>query len=362
MNVLIYGGSFNPIHYAHINNIRLGIEHLNIDKVILVCDKYIHFKDNEYVLDYDKRIEMIKMVLKEYYLDDIVEVSLMMKDDVNKRYSYDVIREIRNEYVNDDLFFLIGSDQAKNLDKWYNIDELKKLVRIVITKRSYDVFDKEYIQINNEILDYSSTNIRKTYASSGIAIIDDYIREKGFYLECVLEKYLSKKRIEHSKNVAMLARRIAKRYGINEDKAYVAGMLHDIAKEQDLKKQYDLVKNDECFELNDMTIHAYSAVHIISDELAIKDQTILNAIKYHTTAYYIMSDLDKLIYVCDMLSKERYFDGIEKLRELLIYDLDTCYLNCVKVSLTYLKEKKIVFSNELIKLEEMIEKELANGK
>jgi nicotinate-nucleotide adenylyltransferase len=363
MNVLLYGGSFNPVHYAHLKNIELGMTKLDIDKILVICDKFPHFKENEYVLDYKTRVKLINIALKEYNFTHLIEVSDIMKDDTEKRYTYEIIKQLKDEYPNDNFYFLIGSDQANNLDKWKNIDELKKLVHFVITKRSNDnITLSDSIVIKNEPLPYSSTLTRKEYASTGINGVDKYIRQNGLYLDELLKKYLSEARIRHSQNVAALAKKYASKYKLNSKKAYIAGMLHDITKEMPLDKQYELVKYDYCFELNDNTVHAYSAVRIVRDQLKIEDFEILEAIMYHTTAFFEMKPLSRLIYVCDMLSVERDFNGVGYLRSLLNKDLNLCYCECVLKSLAYLKEKGIEINKDLKKLDRMIRKELRNGK
>ncbi|MDR3215782.1 MAG: nicotinate (nicotinamide) nucleotide adenylyltransferase [Bacilli bacterium] len=357
MKVLIYGGAFNPIHLAHIKMMEQATKELNVDKLIIVPNKEVHFKNNDNVIAFSKRKMMIEMALEKGEFNCEVVISDIEEKQANKVYTIDLIKMLKKEDSQSKFYFLIGSDHVAKLKDWYEIDNLKKEVTFIVGKRTNDFQSNEFIVINNEVLDYSSTLIRNKYQSSGLIKIDAFIRYYGLYLNEVLKQYLKPSRINHSQNVALLAQKKATLYGIDSNKAYVAGMLHDIGKYLSLDKQYRLVKDDMVFELNDQTIHAYSAVHIVKDELKINDKDILEAIKWHTTGYYEMKPLSKLIYVCDMLSADRHFDGIEQLRECLNKNLDECFKQCFLASVAYLKEKRIVISKELNDLSLKIERD-----
>ncbi|MDF9866684.1 nicotinate-nucleotide adenylyltransferase [Bacilli bacterium PM5-3] len=357
MKILIYGGTFNPVHLAHIENINLACHTFSFDKILIIPNKNGHFKENDELASIEDRLKMVDLALKKLNKNIDVEISRIEIDSENNLYSNDVVDCLINKYKNAEFYFLIGSDQARNIDKWYKIAELKKKVKFIVTKRDENYCDDEFLTINNDIMPYSSTAIRERYATSGIEDVDKYIREHGLYLEIVLKRYLNDKRLQHSINVASLAKEKASKYQIDSSKAYVAGMLHDIGKEINITKQYELIESDDnLFEISDATIHALSGYYIAKNDLGINDEEVLNAIKWHTTAYYEMSDLDKLIYVCDMLSQERDFIGVEKLRDLLDKDLNECFKACFIASYNHLLKKGINISDELNKLKEMIER------
>ena len=359
MKILIYGGAFNPVHSAHIKNIELACNKIAFDKIIIIPNKFCHFKNNDELASIEDRLEMLDLALSQ--LKDLnidIEISKIEIDSEDRLYTNDVIDILKEEVKNAELYFLIGSDQAVQLDKWYKITELKQKVQFIVTKRDNTVFDEtDLIVIENEPMPYSSTKIRHHYADSGIESINKYIRYYGLYLKLVIRNYMGLHRATHSHNVALLAKEKATLYNIDENKAYVAGMIHDIGKEVPLEEQYKLIECDkELFEVNDATVHAFSAYHIAKDELKIDDEEILCAIKWHTTAYFEMPKLAKLIYVCDMLSSERDFTGIAELRALLDVDLDECYKQCFLASYRHLECKHISISRNLKKLKEKIER------
>lgn len=354
MKILIYGATFNPVHLAHISSIEYAYKKGDFDKLLIVPNYTGHFKENNGIASVDDRLNMLKLALKKLKID--YELSLIEINQQKKIYTYDLINQLKLIYQDSSFTFLVGSDQAEDFNKWHRFDELNKMIDFMIVKRSKDYKNDNHIVLDNEILDYSSTKIREEYASSGIESVDQYIREHGLYLEQLVSHKIKEKRFNHIKNVARKSQEIAKYYKLDQTKAYIMGMLHDICKEMPLERQYQLVDNRETFEVNDATIHSYAAYYYCLEHLKIKDEIILSAIKKHTCAGFEMGIYDKLLYVCDMLSDEREFEGIEDLRNLLYVDLNECFKQCFIHSFNYLLEKNVKISLDNFKLKEMIER------
>lgn len=79
-------------------------------------------------------------------------------------------------------------------------------------------------------------------------------------------------------------------------------------------------------------------------EFNIDDEDILNAIKFHTTGRAGMSDLEKIIYISDMIEPSRNFPGVEDLRKIANIDLEEGMLSCVQHSMAFLIKKTAGFS------------------
>ena len=131
---------------------------------------------------------------------------------------------------------------------------------------------------------------------------------------------LSDKRYEHTLNVKKMAVRLAKRYGVDEDKAALAALLHDSAKE---------ISKDEMRELASVW-HGICAAILARTRWGVEDEAILSAIACHTAGKAGMSKLDKVVYLADMTSKERDWPGVGKLRKLEMKDLDAAMLAALK--------------------------------
>jgi len=155
---------------------------------------------------------------------------------------------------------------------------------------------------------------------------------------------LSKKRYTHSINVADMSFRLAQRYGEDSEKAYTAGILHDIMKEQSPEELAKRVErsglNPDPVELTTPALwHAVAGAAYVRDELGIADTDIISAIRFHTIGRGRMSALEKILYLGDLVSKDRQFDDVEKYRELAFDNLDNAMYRAIKMSISETLEK-----------------------
>lgn len=170
-----------------------------------------------------------------------------------------------------------------------------------------------------------------------------------------LKTALDEKRYNHSISVADEAVRLAKRYGYDKDKAYMAGLVHDCAK---CITYSDAIKSG-C-ELDRETlacpgvVHAPVGAYVAEREYGITDIEILDAIRYHTVAREKMTLLDKIIYLADIIEPYRDFDGVEELRKLCNEDLDLAFCEALRRSVVFNIEKgNIIHPNTLYAWNEM---------
>ena len=143
----------------------------------------------------------------------------------------------------------------------------------------------------------------------------------------LLEKRLNPKRYHHSLCVADEALRLAKKYGCDAQKAYLAGMLHDITKNSSEEEHLHIFTSFGIM-LNDIEKNAEKLWHAISGAvyieyiLDIKDKEILDAVRYHTTARAGMSLLEKILYLADFTSRDRDYEDVDVMRRLVDVSLD----------------------------------------
>ena len=146
---------------------------------------------------------------------------------------------------------------------------------------------------------------------------------------------LSDKRYEHTINVKKMAVKLAKRYGADEEKAALAAILHDSAKEiskdemREIMRQYP--QHAEGGESRPTPVwHGICASILARTQWGVEDEAILSAIACHTAGKPGMSKLDKIVYLADMTSAERDWPGVNKLRKLELKDLDAAMLAALK--------------------------------
>lgn len=136
----------------------------------------------------------------------------------------------------------------------------------------------------------------------------------------ILQERLTQKRYNHSLCVADEAVRLTTKYGGDPEKAYIAGLLHDITKNAtkqehlQIFEEFDIMLND--VEKNAEKLwHAISGAAFIEHKLGIADSDILTAVRYHTTARANMSHLEKILYLADYTSSDRDYDDVDIMRQ-----------------------------------------------
>lgn len=163
-----------------------------------------------------------------------------------------------------------------------------------------------------------------------------------------LYKNLSPKRFEHSFNVSVTAVELAKRFKANTYKAQIAALLHDLAKSKTDKelitfyktrkknfKYFNEIKNN-----SPKLLHSYASATIAKEVLNIKDKEILNSIENHTLGRNNMDDLEKIIFVADVISKDRKYKGISKIRKLAKEDLNKAFIAAMMIKIEHVLEKQ----------------------
>lgn len=146
---------------------------------------------------------------------------------------------------------------------------------------------------------------------------------------------LSEKRYQHTLNVKKMAVKLARRYGVQEEKAALAALLHDAAKEIPKEEMKALMAQypqyAEGGESRPVPVwHGVCAAILARTEWGVTDEAVLSAIACHTAGKPGMTKLDKVVYLADMTSKERDWPGVNKLRKLEMEDLDAAMLAALK--------------------------------
>lgn len=141
--------------------------------------------------------------------------------------------------------------------------------------------------------------------------IDEYVN--------LIKERLSPYRFNHSMCVAERAAELAEKYGIDTEKAYVAGILHDIMKEETPEIQRLEIEADGTLmtpleEHNKNVYHQMSGAAFVKNHLNIDDEDIIGGIRYHTTGRAEMSVFEMIIYLADFTSADRSYPDVEEMR------------------------------------------------
>ena len=161
-----------------------------------------------------------------------------------------------------------------------------------------------------------------------------------------LAEDLSPRRFQHSVSVAQTAASMAERWHVSTEKAYLAGLIHDVGRcyspAQLRQKAASLhLELDSWENRHDPLLHAPVGAFILEKEWGISDQEILEAVKYHTVGSPQMGILAKIIFLADIIEPLRQnWPGLDQIRELAYIDLDQAMLAALAYNFSYLAGKQ----------------------
>lgn len=192
--ILIFGGTFNPIHNGHLILAENSINEEGFDKVVFIPTMNPYYKDT---LDFDTRLKMLKMAINDN--DKFAYSSIEKKYNLEGKL-YLILEKI-SKLSDDDVTILIGSDSLMNLDWWYKIDEILKKYKIIVLKRddedeAIEMKINEYKEkygadikvLNNKRVEISSSMIREMI-KEGKSIkylvtdeVEKFIKDESLYV------------------------------------------------------------------------------------------------------------------------------------------------------------------------------------
>ena len=146
----------------------------------------------------------------------------------------------------------------------------------------------------------------------------------------ILKTRLTPQRLYHSICVAEKAKHLAEKFGGDAEKAYTAGLIHDIMRYEPAEKMIEIIESDgqvltESEKNITVTLHAVAGEVYLRKELGVTDKEILSAVRYHTTGREDMSLLEKIIYVADLTSEDREYPDVKEVRVMAEESLEkTC--------------------------------------
>lgn len=168
-----------------------------------------------------------------------------------------------------------------------------------------------------------------------------------------LRSRLTDDRFFHSLNVAEQAQALARIYGEDEDKAYLAGLVHDCTKNTPPAEQLKIIENggivlSELEQKSPKLWHAISGSVFIQSEYGIDDKDIISAVRYHTTGKADMTMLEKIVYVADFTSKERDYAEVEQIRFLAETDINKAVFEGAVFTVESLKKRGLAVHPDTI--------------
>lgn len=178
MKIGIYGGAFNPPHLSHIKIVKELLKRKYLDKIIIVPvgNKY----EKEDLIDFQNRYNMLKLIFK--------NKNIIISDFENQNkniYTYQTLDYFQNKYPKDQIYFITGADNIKQINTWKNYDYiLEKYNILAIPRNNKCPKNKKIIYTNIIVEPISSTNIRKNIKNQKQYLdkkIINYIKKNNLY-------------------------------------------------------------------------------------------------------------------------------------------------------------------------------------
>ncbi len=362
MKLLIYGGSFNPPHVGHVRAVQAAQEAVQPDLTLVIPAAIPPHK----ALAAGSPPASERLALSELAFGKLpgVRVSELELHREGKSYTSDTIAQLREEYPEAELFFLVGTDMAETFHQWHEFRFILQSVTLVAMAREEQELERvqaaaerlrtehgaKVLVLTAEPLPLASTQLRKLLKRRcggeylPAPVYERIIRERLYeaqpsfeYLRESSYVFLKPRRVSHVWGCEHEARRLAKRWGADEEFAAEAGILHDITKKFELSDQLLLsekygIINDTVELQNDKLLHAKTGAAMAKDLFGVPAE-VENAIRWHTTGHPEMTLLEQIIYMADYIEPTREFPGVDELRALAYQDLSAAMILGLKMSL-----------------------------
>lgn len=298
MKIGIFFDLFSPITNEHIKTInKIHNNKRKFDNFFLLpeyCNKHI--------------LNMIELVLPKN--SNIWKFNF--KENKN---SLNQIKKIAKQFPNSNITIFIDYSNYSN-HKWF--------------KKNMDKYNIVFLNQNLKISPLNS----KQFIISNFDVLDKkvhkYISNNFLYANEIIKEKLSQERYIHSCNVANLAYSLAKIHNVSPIKAWIAGMFHDITKELENDEQEFILKKYKIqYDWPNPVKHQMTGALWFKHVYKSNDKQIFSAISKHTTASKDMTLFDKVVYMADVLSKDRRFKNIKKERKILYTNFNEAFLRAL---------------------------------
>lgn len=375
----IMGGTFNPVHNAHLAMAEAAYEQYKLDEVWFMPSKNPPHKEKNEIISEEHRKRMIQ-----FAIDDIPH--FQFSDFELKRegttYTSETLKELRKKYKNTVFYFIMGGDSLLAFHTWHQPKKVAARCIILAAPRE-DITFNEWQNICREkgeefqgdirpllfdFMDISSQTIRKKRrkGESVAGMCPDKVRcymdlhhfyradfqkmyDGDYSLFTCLSSTLRPKRYEHTVGVAYTAASLAMGLGDEnlQKQAFLAGMLHDCAKYYTGREQIALCSEydiplTEIEKENTALIHGKLGAYLAKERYGITDSDILSAITWHTTGKPDMTILEKILYIADYIEPKRKMDtspySLEDIRKCCFQNLDQGLYMILCCSVSYLEQ------------------------
>ena len=376
MKTIIFGGSFDPPHVEHIELCVEAVKEFNPDRVVIVPTYYPPYKTQGY-LPFETRCELCKVAFKDVCKEVIIDE--IEKNMEGRNYASIILPILKEKY--EDIAYIIGGDSLERFLTWKDPQKVVDTCPLIVVPRNHfedvhvliDKYKKdmggEYFVLNYTG-DHCSSSILKAKLLLNIATDEDiskdvldFIKKNNLFDEYddVLEQlrsYQTEDLFNHSIQVCLMAVTLNTRMDLRLDfeKVFISALLHDNAKQRKSIDGLDVPEDA----IGTPVLHQFLGAEKAKRDFGIKDEEILNGIKYHTSAKPDMTLFEKLIYTADSVSMDREYDPIPKIREVVFNNFNDGFLCVLKHTYDSLIKRGISIYNLTEKAYNFYKKDMEN--
>ncbi len=356
LRIGLFGGSFDPVHLAHIRIAQLAKKQFHLDKVIFIPAKAPPHLIRKRLLDPEPRLEMLNIVAAKHKGFIVSDYELKRK---GTTYTYQTIGYFKRKFPRCEFYFIIGSDSLKAISQWKKgVGLLSMCNFIVVPRPSFIKIAKRHnvFYLKKYVSGISSTKIRENILSGGISRWMDrdvlkFVRKNYYYLDDAIIGYLKNNldsaKYRHTLGVAKTAEKLAKIHGADVRKVVIAALLHDLGRTIPVSKYREFVKKHKVKHPSEYALsapfllHSYISAALAQKTFNIKDREILDAIRNHTVGQprNISTVYDGLLFVADATAPDRRFPRVGYIRKVAVSDLARAVFLAAVMKLSYVLKK-----------------------
>ncbi len=378
MKIGIYGGTFNPIHLGHMAAAEDAAKALGLDKLFLIpAGLPPHKALAEHTPDGEHRLAMTQLAAQALDLPrGVVEVCDWELKQEGKSYTVNTLRAFREDYPEAEIWLLMGTDMFLSIQSWHQPEQLLQLCSVCAFSRNEgdrqedflrqkkaleDTYEAKIVTMTlPDLVEISSTEIRTgLLEGKGDALLPavyGYILRHGLYgthadlknlridqLRAVAMSYLKARRVPHVLGTEETAAWLAARYGVDEEEARRAALLHDCTKRLSREEHYALCETyhialDAFEKEEEKLLHAKTGAAVAREVFGVSEE-VYQAILWHTTGKADMTPLEKVVYLADYMEPSRSFCDLSELRQLAGEDLDRALLLAFTMAVEDLRQR-----------------------
>jgi nicotinate-nucleotide adenylyltransferase len=388
MKLAVLGGSFNPIHGGHLFLAESVLTGLGYERIVLVPAYESPFKPEARMASPGDRLDMLAASIPADPRITIDECEIQRE---GISYTVDTLRDIIDRYKPEGKPGLIfGDDLAADFPQWKRSGEILDMADIIIARRiSSEELSLSYPHrsLENDMIRISSQMVRERIENHknwrylvplGARFIIEDRRLYGFAprtafsaespgeetiarVEAEVRLRVDPTRFFHSRNTALLAWDLCRRFGLDPALGYLAGIAHDICKTMTEAELFSLVRSDgrpisPLERKKTSLLHGRAAAVLLQERFGIRSQEVLDAVRLHTIADVEMGPLAKVVYIADKIeiSREQVNPALRDLSRTA--PLDLLFGAVLDDTVAYLRSRKMDLSEGTLRLFEVIHK------